>query len=214
MLKHSKLIASLTLIFSILGVVILFFWVPKNLPVLNDFFSEHKLLGPTLVIGWRILAIVIPPVSGGFVTYALIPIYGWLLAYLYGAIGVLTGCSVAFFLARRFREPLVKKFVPLQQLHNWEGKISKRTEFFAFLAIRLTTGPVLDFISYIAGLSKISFRRFFVATLISYLPEAFLYYAGEYAYKRSIYLTIGLTILILVGYYIFRKMKFFEDINK
>lgn len=214
MFKRSKFIATLTIIFSILGIGFLILWITPNIDIVTRTFSQHKILGPFFLIFWRILAIVIPPIPGGFVGYALLPVFGWKLSFVYNSLGVLIGTSTAFWLARLFREPLVKKFIPLQKLHEWEGKLSNKKEFLAFLGIRLSTSPVLDFISYVAGLSKISFGNFFLATLVSILPEVLIYYVGDKAYKISVYFGVALVIIFLIFFYVFKKKEFLEADKK
>jgi uncharacterized membrane protein YdjX (TVP38/TMEM64 family) len=125
------------------------------------------------------------------------------------------GAVTAFLLARRFREPVVKRFVPLQELTRWEGKLSDTTELWGFIVIRMTTGPVMDFISYLAGLTKLPFWKFFVATLLSLIPSAAGYYLGETAYNKvaseSPWLTISFLLSLVVVYYLYKdKIKEFR----
>ena len=148
-------------------------------------------------------------------SFAFIPILGWFWAWLYGSIGVIIGVTVAFYIARRFREPVVARFVPLKKLHVWEDKLSKRTEFLAFLGIRITTGPILDFISYVAGLSKISYKKFLAATLIAQIPEAIWYYFGGSLFERlsrtqSIASAAILVIILVTAFYIVKNHGIFR----
>jgi uncharacterized membrane protein YdjX (TVP38/TMEM64 family) len=160
-----------------------------------------------MIILWRIIGTVIPPIPGGLLALAMIPVFGWFLAYLYGAIGLVIGCSIAFWLARIFGEGIVTSFIPLKQLHKLEDKLSQKDEFFAFLLIRFTTGAILDFVSYVAGLTKISFKTFFIATLISILPDALYYYLGGAIYSRAAPEIILFTLVIIVALYLISKKR-------
>ena len=157
----SKYAVLITLGFTLSLFFFLIWWIPPRADAFIAFSEAHRFIGPVLVILWSILAIVVPPIPGGIISFALIPVFGWFWSFVYATIGLLIGTSIAFWLARRFREPLAQRFVPLQELHQWEQRFSQRMEFFAFLGIRFTTGPIMDFISYAAGLSSISFRKFF-----------------------------------------------------
>lgn len=214
MKKKSASVAAATILLSVLSLIFLLLWTPSHLEQIINFASENRLLAPLLVISWRILAIVIPPIPGGMLSFALMPVFGWFWSYLYALAGVLTGASIAFFLSRHFREPLVRRVVPLQQLQAWENKISTRTEFFAFLIIRITTGPVLDFISYAAGLSKISYGKFIAATFISLLPDLALYYFGGKLYETlsrgNTYVGLASLIVIIGVLYIAGKSRLFK----
>ena len=213
--KHSQLIGLTTFLLSAIGIFLLIVIVPPHLSTITALSQKHWILGALLIILWRIIAIVIPPVPGGIVSFALVPVFGWFLSFVYATIGVLIGTTIAFYLARRYQEPLVKRFVPLQQLHQWQGKLSKKTEFFAFLGIRLATAPVLDFISYIAGLSTIRFSTFISVVAIGILPDALIYYLGEELYKQlykeSAYLGVLSLLIFAVFLYGIGKIGFFED---
>lgn len=208
--KKSQFITLLTLGLSTVSIILLVLLIPPNLSSIITFASQNKLLLISTVIIYRVLAIVIPPLPGGAISIALIPVFGWQLSFLVSSVSVLIGTSISFFLARKFREPLVKNFIPLQQLHKWETKLSQKRKLWAFLVIRFTTGPILDFISYAAGLSKISFKNFFLATTITLIPDAFFYYLGETAYKVSSYLALALLVVFFTVFLILKKKKFFE----
>jgi len=141
--------------------VILLVFNPLYTDTLVKFTSEHKFYGPLFLILWRIIGIVVPVIPAGVVSFAVVPFFGWQLTYGYTLIGILIGTSTSFWLARRFREPLVARFMPLQKIHRLENSLSHKKRFLAIVALRLFTAPVMDFSSYIAGLTKISFAKFF-----------------------------------------------------
>lgn len=205
------LAAFLTIFLTILLIII----VPANQDAITQFAIQHPILAPFIVIVLRIIAMVIPPIPGGIFSYALIPTFGWFLSYLYASIGVTIGAIIAFLIARKFREPVIARFVPLQQLHKWENTLSSRTEFTAFLMIRLTTGPIMDFISYIAGLTKISFPKFLLATIIAELPSMIGYYLGEEVYQQfaaqdNQYAGVLMVIVFAIVLYFFKDHDFFN----
>jgi uncharacterized membrane protein YdjX (TVP38/TMEM64 family) len=208
-MRKDKLWGWITALLTILSVLILLFVIPANEKELTKFTIQHPLLAPLLIILFRAIAIIIPPIPGGILSFALIPILGWFWSYLYAVIGVTIGATVAFFIARKFREPIVARFVPLKQLHLWEKKVSHKTEFVAFLVLRLTTGPIMDFISYLAGLTKISFKKFLLITLIAELPSSLAYYLGGKVYQRiteqnSSYFGLGFLLILGILYFFFK----------
>lgn len=204
--KEVIAITAITSILSLTGLFLAFLWVPTNMDLINRFVSENQSLAPLLLMTWRVLAIVIPPLPGGILSWSLIPVFGWFWSFVYAAIATLIGTSIAFSLARNFREPLVKLFVPLQKMRGWEKKISGETELLGFLILRLTTGPVLDFISYVAGLSKISYGRFILATTIALIPDLFVYYIGGELFKVSLHLGTAFFAALALFIY-FKKVK-------
>ena len=214
-MRKQKFWGWVTVVLTLVTVIALLIIIPAHEKELTAFAIAHPFLAPFMIILFRMIAMIIPPIPGGILSFALIPVIGWFWSYVYAVIGMTLGASIAFFIARRFREPVVAKFVPFQQLESWEKKLSHKTEFFTFLLIRLTTGPIMDFISYIAGLTKISFKKFLLATVIAELPSAFVYYLGGEVYKKvteqnSTYVGVGFILILAVLYYSFKDHEMFQ----
>jgi len=177
--------------------------------------KDNPFIGPILLIVWRIIGIIIPAIPAGVVSFAVVPVFGWFKTYLYTVTGILIGTSISFWLARQFREPLVTKFVPLKKLHKLEDELSERKRFMAILAIRLFTVPVMDFSSYAAGLTRISFPKFFLATLIASLPDIAIFYFGEQLFKtlfgKSVIIAVGVLFFLATSYFIIKRFIIDKD---
>lgn len=171
--------------------------------------SNHTFLGPLLLILWRIFGIIFPIIPAGVISFAAVPIFGWFATYIYTVTGIMIGTSISFFLARKFREPLAGRFVPLKKLHQLEGELSERKRFLTIVALRLFTVPIMDFSSYAAGLTKISFPKFFLATFIASFPDIAIFYFGEQLYKtffgRSIIIAVAVLFFMATGYFVIKK---------
>src|SRR3989344_3442020 len=108
-----------------------------SLAVLSVFISEsfqetitafvrfHKILGPLAVMLLRFSTVILAPLPGSTVAFASLAVLPWWQALIYNFIGVQSGIIVAFFIARKFREPAVRHFVSLQQVHEWQDRITK-----------------------------------------------------------------------------------------
>lgn len=214
MKRGPNFIAFLTLALTGISLTAFVLLLPSNLDQIISWAEKNPLLAPLILILWRTLAIIIPPLPGGVVSFALLPAFGWFWSFIFATTGMLLGTSIAFFIARRYREPLISRFVPLQELSQWERKLSDKTEFLGFLVLRFTTGPVMDFISYLAGLSKLSYRKFFLATAISLLPDILLFYLGDElyrtVYKENPYWTLTTLAMFLIVAYVLYKSRFFQ----
>ncbi len=196
-MKSHELLGWMTGGLSILFCILLIFFLPTYQEPILQFTIAHPILAPAILIVWRLIGVVIPPIPAGILAFTLIPILGWFWVFFYSTMGLLSGAVIAFLLARKFREPLVKRFVPLQELNKWEGKLDDKTELWGFILVRLTTGPVMDFISYLAGLTKLSFGKFFLATLLSLIPSAIGYYVGETAYNK---ISTSESPMVIIGF--------------
>lgn len=191
---------------------------PTNIDREIAFAGKHTIVGPLLLISLRILGIIFPALPAGVISFAVVPIFGWMQTYIYTLTGILIGTSIAFFLARTFREKLVQRFLPLKKIYKLEEEMSKKKEFLAIVALRLFTAPVMDFSSYIAGLTKISYKKFMLATVVASIPDIFIFYVGEEAYKKifgkSLFVAVVILLTVASVYYIFKKIIVLKKINK
>lgn len=174
-----------------------------------DFTSQHLIIGAILLILVRTLSNVFPAIPGGMIVFSAVPILGWFVAFLCNMAGILLGASIAFFLARTYREPLVGRFASLRIIHKLEKQASGKKQFIALVAFRLFTVPVVDISSYIIGLTKISYAKFALATFLATLPTAATFYFGAEIYKRIFgkNLLTGIATILIVGsiYFIIRR---------
>ena len=193
----------------ILFLVIVYF-VFKNSPQqIVTVIKTHEYLGPILLILWRIIGIIVPAIPAGVISFAAVPIFGWFTTYIYTVTGIMIGTSISFFLARKFREPLVERFVPIKKIHKLEDRLTERQKFLGLVVIRLFTVPVMDFSSYAAGLTRISFPKFFLATLIASIPDIGIFYFGEKLYEtvfgKSVIIAVGALFFLGAGYFIVKR---------
>ncbi len=194
----------------LLIVIILF--NPYRLQSTLAFTAEHLYVGAILLVLLRIIGMIVPIIPGGIVSFAVIPIFGWFVTYICTALGIFIGTSIAFWLARIYKEPLLARFVSLKRIHELEKEISGKKEFIALVAFRLFTVPVVDISSYVAGFTKISYKKFALATFLATLPLNLTYYFGETFYKiifgKNIF--IGIIVILIIGsiYFIIKRYRF------
>ncbi len=164
------------------------------------FVKLHPVAAPFIVIFFRFIGVVLAPLPGAPVSFASIAVFPWWQAWAYNMIGAELGVVTAFFIARRFREPVVAHFAPFQKIHEWQDKISHAKQFWAFAGLRLTALVALDFVSYAAGLSKLPFTSFLLACLLIDIPTSFLFFFfGGVAFQYGILLFIGFIIAVFLA---------------
>jgi uncharacterized membrane protein YdjX (TVP38/TMEM64 family) len=214
--KKRHLFAFSSVILTILMLFSIFFISRNFSDEIIFILNTQPYIGPILLVLWRITGIIVPAIPAGIISFAAVPIFGWFATYIYTVLGILIGTSISFFLARKFREPLVSKFVPLKKLHKLEGELSERKRFVAILLLRLFTVPVMDFSSYAAGLTRISFPKFLLATFLASIPDIAIFYFGEKLYQtffgRSVIVAVGTLFFLSAGYFIIKR--FIIDRNK
>ena len=212
MRKKRLAIGTLGILGLIILLLVLIFFNPYRLDSTLEFTQEHLIIGAILLVLIRTLSNVIPAIPGGMIVFSTIPIFGWFVAFICNVVGILLGASIAFFLARIYREPLVSQFASLNNIHKLGKQVSGKRQFMALVAFRLFTVPVVDISSYIIGLTKISFPKFVIATFLATLPTIATFYFGDEIYKRIFgkSLFVGITTMLIIGsiYFIIKRYGF------
>ena len=197
-------------IFSLIAfLLVLIFFNPYNVNSTLNFTSEHLVFGAIFLILLRTLSNIFPAIPGGMIAFSAVPIFGWFVAFLCNAIGILLGASIAFFLARIYREPLVSRFASLNKINELGKQVTNKKQFMALVAFRLFTVPVVDISSYVIGLTKINYLKFVTATFIATLPTIATFYFGEEIYKRIFgrNLFVAVLVVLILGsiYFIIKR---------
>ncbi|CAN5339673.1 hypothetical protein BH10PAT1_BH10PAT1_4690 [soil metagenome] len=130
-----------------------------------DFIKDHYFLG-------IIIYFVYATVSNIIIFLPLVPLmpiasylYGFPLAIALTVVSTLIGASVCFLIGKIFGKKIVIRIIG-SHLYNEVDHLSQMNTFGGFLLIRVLGNNYYDLISYIAGLSKLNFKNYFIATAI------------------------------------------------
>jgi uncharacterized membrane protein YdjX (TVP38/TMEM64 family) len=189
-------------ILSLIGLILIFIsFNPYELNSALNFISKHLIAGIIFLIFLRTLSNVLPVIPGGMIAFASVPILGWFIAFMCNFIGLFLGKSIAFFLARIYREPLVERFASLNKIHKLEKQVTGKKQFVALVAFKLFTVPIVDISSYVVGLTKISYAKFAIATFLAALPTLASFYLGDKIYEVIFgkNLLIGVATILIAG---------------
>lgn len=148
-----------------------------------------------LFVGLQILQVVITPINhysiglaGGFIFG---PLYGSLL----NVIGRIIGHTAAFAISRYAARPLLKKGLSDETIANYDRWIGG-SGFILFLAYWLPFFPD-DELSYIAGASKMSWKKFMTANVFGQFGGSIgLAYAGAgVVHDPRAYIILGISLI-------------------
>jgi len=151
------------------------FGLEISLPDRDDlqlWIEASGLLGPVLVVAFMAVAIVASPIPSAPIALAAGAAYGHIFGTLLVVLGAELGAITAFLLARGLGRPFVERHVGQKLSTGSLG--SQNTLTFLVFGSRLLPFLSFDMISYAAGLSKLHFWRFAVATLAGIIPASFL----------------------------------------
>jgi uncharacterized membrane protein YdjX (TVP38/TMEM64 family) len=163
--------------------------------------GELGVLGPLLVIGLMVLAIVFNPLPSAPIALAAGAVFGHVAGTIYIVIGAEIGAIIAFMLARFAGHELARKYLGDNLSLGRFGSQNAMTTI-VFVS-RLIPFMSFDLVSYAAGLSLIKLWRFALATLLGLVPVSFVlaHMGGEIVTGSSnkalgIILMIGLLTLV------------------
>lgn len=162
---------------------------------LKTWVHQLGLFGPLAIIGLMTLAIVMSPIPSAPIALVAGAVYGHSLGTVYVVLGAELGAVIAFFIAR---------LLGANTLKNWLGKhyekymLGSQTALMGVVFIsRLLPFVSFDMVSYAAGITPLTFWRFFLATLAGIIPSSFLlaHFGSELASAEAS--NIAITILLL-----------------
>jgi uncharacterized membrane protein YdjX (TVP38/TMEM64 family) len=147
-----------------------------------------------------IIEVVIAPIPGGAIGYMGAARFGFLQAWPLLYIGNVIGTTLVFFLARRVGTPLFEENVSENTRKRYDYMLQHNV-LLLWIVYSVPLIPV-DVLSVLAGLSKISAKRFLTIALTGYI-----FYTGIVAYLGAFVAeVVGVTeaisaigVLLLIG---------------
>lgn len=120
------------------------------------------------------------PLPGFVITFTNGLLFGWAWGALLSWTSAMVGATLCFHIARSVGRPAVEKLVGGSRALEVSDLFFDRYGDRAVFVARLVPFVSFDIISYGAGLTAISFWRFFIATAIGQLPATLVYsYLGQ-----------------------------------
>jgi len=154
-------------------------WLARShADALKQYIEQHPIKGVAVYVILNVLDAVIAPGA----TLPLIPIaaraWGHVTAALVTTVGWTLGSLVAFFIARRWGTPIVRKLTSMDRVKRLRGYVPKRP-FWSIVLLRMVVP--MDVISYVLGLfTEMTWRSYALATALGLTPSAFiLAYIGK-----------------------------------
>jgi len=153
---------------------------------------------PLASLGLMVLQSVVAPLPGSLVAAANGVVFGIWWGTLLSWLGGLLGGSLSFLIARRVGRGAVARMVEGSRL-EWADRLGAADGFWLVLVARLVPVISFDLISYLAGLSRIRYRQFILATAVGMLPGSFAWTALGHDLALAQTTTWRLSLLALFG---------------
>jgi len=170
--------------------------------------NGYGLWGPAILFVLFILQTFLAFIPGQALMVSSGYIYGFTGGILITWISLTVGGQAAFWLARRYGRPFAEKFVSPPVLDRWDKSAAGQGIGFYVISLVLPLFPN-DAMCYVAGLGKMSFRRFLVANIVGRGIASFMTVViGAYSEQIPGLLwmaVIGFILLGFVGWFAIRR---------
>ncbi len=188
-------------------VISAFFWGPplwallSDRPRIENFLRSLGPWGPVGLIIIQALQVFLFPIPGFFGMLGGF-LFGFAPGLLYSQIGTVFGSMIAFFLAKTFGRPLVKRFVNRDKLDQLDTLARDKGKLF-FLIYYLVPYVPKDAMCYVAGLTPLSYLAYLMISFWGRLPgtiSATLVGAGIWQFQIPAWgwILIGCLIALLL----------------
>jgi uncharacterized membrane protein YdjX (TVP38/TMEM64 family) len=176
---------------------------------LRDYILSFGLWAPIASCFLMVLQALVAPVPSFLITFANGLAFGVFWGWMLSLFGHVLAAAVCFWISRALGRVPVEVLVGKTGLESADRWFARWGMYAVFVG-RLVPGVAFDVISYAAGLTRMKFRNFLVATALGILPQTFLYsYLGRQApeYVALFLVTSGLVVAGVVAFAILRYRK-------
>ena len=148
---------------------------------IRDYILSFGLWAPVASTLLMVLQALAAPLPSFVITFANGLAFGVLPGWALSLFGHTLAAAVCFWLARALGRAPVEVLVGKAGLESADRWFA-RWGMYAVLVARLVPGISFDVISYAAGITRMKFRRFLLATVLGIFPQTFVYsYLGQRA---------------------------------
>jgi uncharacterized membrane protein YdjX (TVP38/TMEM64 family) len=165
---------------------------------LRDYILSYGFWAPVASLFLMVLQALVAPVPSFLITFANGLAFGVFWGWMLSLFGHVLAAAVCFWISRSLGRVPVEVLVGrtgLQSADRWFA----RWGMYAVFVGRLVPGVAFDVISYAAGLTRMRFRNFIVATALGIFPQTFLYsYLGRQA-PEYVALFLVTSALVVAG---------------
>jgi uncharacterized membrane protein YdjX (TVP38/TMEM64 family) len=168
---------------------------------LRDYILSYGLWAPVASCFLMVLQALVAPVPSFLITFANGLAFGVYWGWMLSLFGHVLAAAVCFWISRALGRVPVEVLVGrtgLQSADRWFA----RWGLYAVFVGRLIPGVAFDVISYAAGLTRMRFRSFLIATALGIFPQTFLYsYLGRQApeYVGLFMVTSALVVAVVAA---------------
>ncbi len=182
-------------------------YILKNPNILKDVVLSYGNFSVLVFVLMQVLQVVVFFIPGEFIQVAGGYIFGAFLGGIISLVGITLGSIMVYFICNNYGKPFVDKLILKKEVKFFKKILEAGSKKIVIFMFYLIPGIPKDALTYICGVSNISFKSFFIYSTIGRIPGIFISsYFGEKIYTKDLtsLITIGVTMSILFVLGIFK----------
>ena len=166
-LKNKKILVAGKVLLVVVALLAALQWLIPSLtsPEVQAFVKSLGPFGPLVVVAYVIVSHVFAPLAGTPGVLLSLVLFGILRTMVYTYFASLVSASLCFWIARRFGRRWVTRLVGREAMAEVDRFVTASGTKILILS-RVFGFSLFEIISYAAGLTNISFKKYFVATAV------------------------------------------------
>lgn len=209
-IKHKKRVYAIVGILLLVAIAVFLVYEPVRPYIsdptkIRDFVVGFGAYAPLIFILLQIFQAIIPFVPAPILIILAGLSFGMVKGPIYCLAGMGIGASIVFFIGKMYGKRIVHKHVDHSELLKLNKFIKEHGDYAIFLGRALPLFPN-DVVSFGAGLEKIKYRHYIIASLLGFLPSVIVYnLLGDQLIKglvnaKTLVVIFSIIALILVVY--------------
>ncbi len=200
MTQKSKNIIKVVVVMVLLFLFVQYLLPDANSPEFKKFVESSSVLGPLAVISYIITAHVFAPLLGSPVAFLSSTIFGIARTMLFIYVAGLISSTLNFYISRKLGRKWVKKLAGEKNLEEID-KFLEVLDIRMLILGRVFGFAVFDIISYATGFTKMSFKKYFLVTVIfPLIPLSILVFVfKDFDFGSSNSLVIYMSVVFVIG---------------
>lgn len=180
-------------------------------PLIKELISKAGILGPLIFSFLYVGAMIIAPLPGFPLLITAFAVFGIYQTILLNYTLCLIAGSINFYISRHWGRQTIQRLVGKRGLDKVDEHVNEFSTEMLILT-RLFDGFLFEWISYAAGLTKISFHRFFIITAIGSIPYNLtaLYFAQRVSDLGQLFISLSIVFYAILSlpflYFIAKKV--------
>lgn len=142
-----------------------FFASVRSLPEMRAYMERFQPYSLLLFFVVQLASVVLAPIPSNVMSLAGAALFGTLRAFLLTWAAVTAGSCIVFALARQLGRPFVERFMGRSSMEKYLALAERKRDVFFFMTFLLPGFPD-DALCFLAGVTGITFRRFFLLVLL------------------------------------------------